>query len=298
MIRRLTCKLIPALVLLASLFVRAPAHADGRFDAPAGVAVDRQGNIYVADSGDGRIIKLSPSGAVLQAWVNHGRDFVGGEPTGIGVDRYGNVYVTDAGNETVIKYGPHGRLASQWARAGDGEFNNPQGLAIGRHGSIFVADTDNSSIEKLTPRGRILNTWSLIGRSGSTTSPQWVSIGPAGFIYATVEEPCDSCYGTYAIEKRTSDGVLQVTWGYGDTLAGIAVGGRGNVFVLDQDAGTIVKFTPGGQQIAQWGLPEIGSLSEPTGIALDARGDIYVSDTDNNRIVKVSSTGKVLAVWS
>jgi DNA-binding beta-propeller fold protein YncE len=274
-------------------------RAGGRFDAPLGVAVDRFGNVYVADSGDSRIIKLSPAGSILQAWEEHGTDFVGGTPTGIGVDRYGNVYVSDSENQTILKFGPHGGLNAQWAHDGDGEFNAPQGLSLGNRGNVFVANSDNNNIEKLGPRGYVLNAWPIRDESGVLASPKWIAVGADGTVFTTVQSDnsCDYCSDAYAVQTRASNGALLTTWSMPDSLAGIAVGGRGNIFVVDQDANAVIKLAPDGQMLAQWNPYSIGGFDQPTGIALDARGDIYVADTGNDQIVKLSSAGNVLAVW-
>src|SRR5947209_514578 len=294
MLRRLFRLLSPVVILCTGFAAAGRVHAAGRFAAPAGVTVDRYGNVYVADSGDGRVFKLAPNGATLRSWTNHGTGFVGGSPTGIGVDRYGNVYVTDSENGTVIKYGPRGGFASQWARAGDGEFTAPQGLSIGRRGSVFVANSNNDSIEKLTPRGRILNVWPVSNDSGTAEAPQWVSVGADGSMYSTVEVDCAYYWGGYAIEKRASDGTLLTTWSYDDTLTGIAVGGRGNIFAVDQDLATIIKLAPDGQELSRWQLPSNSDLTAPTGIAVDGRGNVYVTDTYGARVIKLSPTGQVL----
>jgi DNA-binding beta-propeller fold protein YncE len=297
--RRLIRLLLPALVLLAGPLGAGHVRADGRFNAPLGVAVDRYGNVYVADSGDSQIIKLSPAGVVLHAWQEHGTDFVGGTPTGMGVDRSGNVYVSDSENDTILKFGPRGGLNAQWAHNGDGEFNNPQGLSLGNRSNVFVANSDNDTLEKLGPTGYVLNAWPVSDDSGTAASPQWIAVGADGTIFTTVQSNngCDYCGSSAAVQKRASNGDLLATWPTPDNLAGIAVGGRGNIFVVDQDANAVLKLSPAGQVLARWTPDSMGGFAQPTGVALDARGDIYVTDTGNNQIIKLSSTGNVLAVW-
>jgi DNA-binding beta-propeller fold protein YncE len=288
-------------VLLAGILAVRPVEASAQFESPTGVAVDRQGNVYVTDSGDGRILKVSPNGMVIRARQESGTDFEIGNPVGIAVDRSGYTYVTDFDNATVLKYGPRGVLADQWARNGDGEFNSPQGIALGNRGNVFVANTGNKSIEKLTPDGYVLNSWVVQDQAGSLSAPQWIAVGADGAIYTTVDtgKTCGWCPTSFAIQKRGSDGSLTAVWPMDERVSGIAVGGRGNVFVVSPNSGEIVKLGPGGQQLERFTGDSSGAagFSQPTGIALDRQGNIYVADTGNNRVVKLSPTGHRLATW-
>jgi DNA-binding beta-propeller fold protein YncE len=93
-----------------------PGQRPGRFSLPGGLAVNVQGDIFVADSGNNRIQELSPSGAVLAVWGKRGK-LPGrfNEPLGVAVDARGNVYVADRGNKRVQKFSPRGRLLAVWS---------------------------------------------------------------------------------------------------------------------------------------------------------------------------------------
>lgn len=142
--------------------------APGQFDTPIGIAVDRQGDIYVADAGNHRIQKLSPEGQPLVQWhtVGSGR----GETTEVGydlaLDASGNVYVSNAhpfstGNDHIQKFSATGELLATWGGTGKGpgKFSNPTGLTVDSKGDLFVVDSGNNRIQELSPVGQFVTQW-------------------------------------------------------------------------------------------------------------------------------------------
>jgi tripartite motif-containing protein 71 len=142
--------------------------APGQFNAPIGIAVDQQGDIYVADVGNHRIQKLSSLGQPLVQWHTVGSGT--GEETEIGydlaLDAGGNVYVSEPhpfsdGNDRIQKFSPSGALLATWGGSGTGpgQFSNPTGLAVDLKGDVFVVDWNNNRIQELSPTGQFLAQW-------------------------------------------------------------------------------------------------------------------------------------------
>ncbi len=120
---------------------------DGRFFNPRGVAVDAEGNLYVADTFNYRIQKFDRTGAFLTKW---GADGTTGDgefsyPSGVAVDAAGHVYVADTFNDRIQKFDGDGAFLTKWGSSGSGEaqFQRPQGVTVDAAGNLYVADTFN-----------------------------------------------------------------------------------------------------------------------------------------------------------
>lgn len=140
------------------------------FSQPFGVAVDRLGNVFVADTGNNAIRKITPDGVVstFAGAVTSLSGFANGiaaeasfySPSSVAVDRLGNVFVADTYNHAIRKITPTG-VVSTLAGTGKRSFINgvgtlagfsyPYGVAVDDLGNVFVADTKNNAIRKITP---------------------------------------------------------------------------------------------------------------------------------------------------
>lgn len=151
--------------------------AAARFAGPSGVAVDNQGNIFVTDSGNNTIRKITPTGMVTtiagQIGVKGSADGIGTNasfnlPNGIAVDTNGNLYVTDEFNDTIRKIMPVGTnwvvstLAGQvgianWldATGTNAQFSTPTDVAVDSAGNVYVADVANDVIREISPAGSV-----------------------------------------------------------------------------------------------------------------------------------------------
>ncbi|HXW57888.1 MAG TPA: hypothetical protein VEJ23_00280, partial [Solirubrobacteraceae bacterium] len=126
----------------------------GQFLHPQAVAVAPNGDVYVADTDNNRVVELSPGGGVLAQWGSLGsRDGAFHEPTGIAVDGAGRVYVVDRENNRVQVFGPSGEFLYKWGIRGifAGEFSQPTAIAVDCAGDVYVADTNNNRVERFQP---------------------------------------------------------------------------------------------------------------------------------------------------
>jgi hypothetical protein len=119
-----------------------------------------QGNMYVADTFNHRIQKLSPIGRPLASWGSDGSD--PGQfsyPTAVALDAQRNIYVADTDNNRIQKLSPTGKVLAVWSDLGSaGSFRLPGGVAVDRHGNVLVADSQNGRIVELSPSGGLIAT--------------------------------------------------------------------------------------------------------------------------------------------
>ncbi len=260
---------------------------DARFSGPSAVTVDGAGNVYVADTGNAAIRKVTPAGLVttLAGPAQFAADgAVGGSAVGLAVDNLGNVYLADTYNNTIRKVTPAGVVTTLAGLAGsfgfadgtgkDARFNYPAGLTMDDGGNIYVGDVGNSTIRKVTPTGVVTTLAGLAGSAGSTDGT-----GNAARFGGSWRWP---------------------------TPKGVAVDNVGNVYVADKNA--IRKITPSGAVTTLAGLTGTGGTTDgtgigarfgstslgwdsPAGVAVDSEGSVYV--TDNGTVRKITSAGVV-----
>jgi sugar lactone lactonase YvrE len=311
-----------------------------RFYVAYGLAVDSAGNVYVADTWNCTIRKVTPSGVVttlagLTGSSERSADGTGSaarfdNPSSVAADSAGNLYVADTANNTIRKVTPEGvvttlaGLTGRYGNAGGtgsaARFFFPSGLTVDSSGNVYVADTRNSTIRKVAPGGVVTTLAGLEGSSGSADgtgsnarfySPYSVAVDSAGNVYAADTR-------NFTIRKVTPDGVVTTLAGLAGSSGsadgtgsaarfycpwGVAAGSAGNVYVADSNNHTIRKVTPGGVVTTLAGLAgssgsadgtgSAARFNDPYGVAVDSAGNVYVADSRNHTIRKVTPGGEV-----
>ena len=137
------------------------------------MAVDGQGNVYVADTYNNRIQKFDGNGTFQTVWASSGTgNGQFSEPNAVAVDGQGNIYVTEPFR--IQKFDSRGNFLAVLS----GAFNYPQGLAIDGQGQLYVADTVNNRIQKFDPNGNFIKDWGQSGRSFTIHMPwRWTARG-------------------------------------------------------------------------------------------------------------------------
>lgn len=296
-----------------------------RFYYPTGVAVDSGGNVYVADSINHTIRKITPAGIVTTlagtAQSAGSADGVGAAarfdyPNGIAVDGAGNVYVADTDNNTIRMITPAGVVTTLAGTAGvaglvDGpgaaaSFRGPYAVAVDAAGAVYVADTLNSVIRKISPAGVVTT---VITYGGGVSTPFGIAVDAAGNIVVTSNHSVEriGSAGTVTIlagaawTSGSADGVGAAARLYNPR--GVALDAAGNVFVADYGNHAIRKITPAGNVTTPAGSPRhFGSadgtgaaarFNQPAGITVDATGNAYVADYSNYTIRKINAAAEV-----
>ena len=276
---------------------------NGLFARPGGVAVDSQGDLWVADSNNNRIEEFSEAGAFIRSFGTKGSG--NGQlnhPTAIAIAANGNLWVTDSLNRRVEEFSPTGAYLAQFGSqgTGNGQFaaSGPESIAIDYHGNIWVADTYGGRLEKFNESGGFIRSVGTIGSGPEQLrQPDGIAIASGGNVFVTDWE--DNKVAEYGEggkfvrefgSRGSEPGQLQQP-------TGIAIDSRGDVWVADQNNGRIEEFSQAGEYLGRFGAKGSGAgqfeLSYPTGIATDAKGDIWITDAGDNRVEKWIASGYV-----
>ena len=257
---------------------------NARFDHPSAVSVDGDGNVYVIDTSNQTVRKISLNGGVstLAGAAGFGgrADGLGGAarffyPSGLAVTAGGTVYVADTGNHTLRVVSTSGAVSTLAGATGlsgatdgngrDALFAYPGGVAIDQSGNLYIADHNNHTIRKVNTNGGVTTLAGAAGVAGSL------------------------------------DGVGDAARFNGPTS--VAVDGSGNVFVADAGNTSIRKITAGGVVSTFAGISGVAGSADgvgasarfnrPQGVAVDSAGNVYVADSESQTIRKVTAAGVV-----
>ena len=257
---------------------------EGELGHPRGIAVDGQGRVFIADTGNDRIVLFTAEGEFIEDWGRRGTgpgEFAA--PQGIAI-RGGEVYVLDSGNRRVQRLTTTGRPLGEWTL---NEAQDPYAIALAPDGTVYLADRGAHLVYKFTPDGQLAAQWGGEGeRRGQLSKPGGLAVAADGSIYVA-----DT--GNHRLQQFTSDGTALAEWGsYGrgeGQLAwplGLAVDKDGYIYVADSQNGRIQKFAPDGTPVAVWDVPRGEQPAFPCDIAVDEAGYVYVLDFANSRVLK------------
>lgn len=262
--------------------------ADIHIGCPAGVAVDKAGNVFVTDGDDDRTWRIDPLGVVTKVpGTGQDPDIGEGAPSGITVDAAGNVYVADPAHHRVRKIAPNGSVSTvagtgEEGYSGDGKLateamlDEPRGIAVDEAGNLYVADEMRDVIRKVDPEG-IITAFAGTGETGFAGDggpaiqarfwgPQSLALDANGNLYVA-----DA--GNRRIRRIDAAGIITTVAGTGETS-------------MDGSTGPALK----------------AEFRYPSTVAVDNEGSVYVTESMDmwydapNWIRKIDSSGVITVV--
>jgi len=259
--------------------------AAGQLKSPTGIAVDSQGNVWVADTGNNRVVEFDENGQFITMF---GKQV----------------------NKTITEAGVYGELLENQCRAevkdvcqagvaggGANQMTAPKGVAIGPEGLIWVADTGNNRVQGFASNGQAEVKFGSAGAaSGQFNEPFGIAVAPDANLWVTDR-------ANKRVEEFTPAGAFireQHGAGYGGTgngefsgPTGIAADSKGNVFVADTGNNRLQELGSNGQFIAVVGSAGAGNgqLSAPVGLAVKPSGILLAAEQGNNRVQYLEASG-------
>ena len=279
------------------------AGAGAAFNTPSGLALDGDGNLYVADTGNNRVRKVSKEGVVTTLAGEGGAGFRDGAalqaqfdaPVGVAVDKDGNVYVADTYNDRVRVLTKDGQVRTVAGAGGPGYadggaldaalFDTPCAVAVSEAGEIYVADTGNDRLRKITKDGQVV-TVNLFDPTATMPGDVRSTSGATQTPAPTPGEPNPPAFNLAPFELSNP--------------AGLAVTRDGFLYVTELDRGRVVQVAPDGaaRVIAGRGGPGFAEgdgrtearFNQPAGLALFPDGSLAVADGANYLLRRVGAS--------
>jgi trimeric autotransporter adhesin len=267
------------------------AATSAQLNTPWGLAMDGAGNLYIADSFNRRIRKVTPAG-IISTVAGTGTKAYGGDggpatlsslvnPVAIAVDSAGNLYIADYDNCRVRKVTTSGvisTIAGNGAAGSNGDgglaasaqLNSPEALAFDAAGSLYIAENSGARIRKVTAAG-VISTVAGTGTPGNNGDGGLATMAQLGY------------------------------------PGGVAVDSVGNIYIADYGNCVVRKVTPGGMISTLAGIgtngysgdggpASVAKIGHPTGVSVDSAGNVYIPDINNNRVRKVTLDGLINTV--
>jgi sugar lactone lactonase YvrE len=261
--------------------------------SPGGMALDSAGNLFIADTNNHRIRRVSPSGLITTVAGTGHQGFSGDDgpaidadmylPTGIAFDRNGNLFISERGNNLIRRVSTSGIIttvaggrAPTGQSIGDGGpattavLLGPAGLAVDGNGSLFIADSLNNRVHKVTPDG-VITTIAGSGAGGANAF---------------------SGDGGSALNAQLSFPIGVALDGVGNLLI-LQIAGRVRRVSADGTISTIVGSKSPGLS-GDGGPATSAGFTNPFAITTDSSNNVYIADTANNRIRKIAPDGTII----
>jgi RHS repeat-associated protein len=266
---------------------------EGQFDVPKDIAINSStGNIYVADSSNGRIEELSSSATFIRSFGTSGTGTLSG-PDGLTIGSGGSVWVADSNDNRVVEFGEGGAYEAAFGTEGAGEvqFKEPKSIAIAG-GNLYVDDFGNNRVEELTTKGVYIRQFGTAAGIGQLKEPARICVDPLNGDLVVADHG-NNRIAVYNEEGAflTKFGSLGKGEGQFENLKGVLVSALGVVYTTDAGNDRAEQWAAPAARVTKYTYDAAGNLETTT----DPNGSKtkYVYDADNE-LTKVEEPNKAL----
>ena len=301
------------------------------FYNPFGIAADNAGNLYIADTYNNRVRKVTADGSIITVAGTGNGNYSGdggsainaelAQPTGVAVDSNGNLYIADSGNNRIRKVTTAGIISTiagtgvagysgDGGNAIDAQLDGPFGVALDSQGALYISDRINNRVRKVTADG-IISTVAgtgVDGYSGDGGSAVLAQLGrPNGITLDSQDNLYIADYDNERVRMVSKGGIISTVAGNGNNAytgddgpavsaglrgpAGVAVDDSGSLYIIELLNQVVRKVAVDGtiSTVAGNFAPLYADFYYPFGIAIDKNGNLFVADSYHNQIKKIAA---------
>ena len=282
---------------------------------PEGIAVSPDGRLFIADSGNNRVLVWSADGDPVTSYGSFGSQAVWrnppqfNHPTGIYVYPNKQVYVSDGLNSRIVVLDVKGMVVTTWGNPGPakGQFNQPRTISKDHYGNLWVLDSGNSRVQVFSSLGVFSSTWGSFGTDATANTLVAVMNIPLGMALNGIDQAIVADTGNFRMEVYNNGGLPVTIQGwYGEDgpnvfkePSGVAITPSGVAAIADGSSGRVLFYNSRNgdfEFLGEWRAKDeiLNTNYTPRfrGIACDDQNRIYVTDIQNDAVLRLKPISK------